>query len=82
MTLKSFGVTAGTVCTIDDEIAKVERLVEEGRIKYMPTICLEKLGNGVFKSHVLTMGTPLPELRDLLKIALGQVEDMIGKEAA
>lgn len=78
--LEGFGVTAGRVITVDDEIEIIERLVEDNRVEHMANIVLERLGNGLFKAHVATLGTPLPRVREMLKIALGAVDDMIGKE--
>jgi hypothetical protein len=78
--LESFGITAGRVITVDEEIELIERLVETHRVEHMLNLVLERAGPGTYKAHICTLGTPLPRVREMLKIALGAVDDMIGKE--
>lgn len=81
MALQPLNITAGKVITIDDEIALVEALVDSGQIENMINVALEKTATGgLYKSHLMTLGTPLPRVREMLKIALAAVDDMIGKE--
>lgn len=78
--LESFGVTAGTIVTMDDEIAKIEQLIDAGKIEHMVNLVLEPVSPGIFKIHTMTLETPLPRVREMLKVALQSVEDMIGKD--
>lgn len=72
-------------CSIDDEIEKMESLVEDDKIKHIVQVMIEKpmledKTGELMKVHVLTMGTPLKLVRDYLHVALQAVEDMIGKK--
>ena len=77
-TLKPIGLTVGTVCTVDDEIAQMERLIDQRRIDHMITVAVEKEQMGLRKVHILTMGTALGTVREALQVALGAVKDMTG----
>lgn len=78
--LRPLQISAGKVCTVDDEIAHVERLVEQNRVEHMVNLVLEDLGGGIHKAYIMTLGTPLPRVRDMLTVAQQAVDDMIGKE--
>ena len=70
---------------IDDEIEKMESLVESGNIEHIVQVMIEKpmlesKTGALMKVHVLTMGAPLNKVRDYLHVALQAVEDMIGKK--
>lgn len=75
----------GTAVNIDDEIEKMETLVESGKIQHIIQVMIEKpmvedKTGALLKVHVLTMGTPLKQVRGYLEVALKAVEDMIGKK--
>ncbi len=72
--------TQGRVITVDGEIAWIEELVEQNRINRMVNIATEQLTPEIQKVHLMTLGTPLIEVRKILKEALAGVNDMIGAE--
>lgn len=85
MTLHKLPGTKGVACSIDDEIEKMESLVEDDKIEHIVQVMIEKpmledKTATLMKVHVLTMGTPLKQVRDYLHVALQAVEDMIGKK--
>lgn len=72
--------TKGEVITVDDEIALIEAMVEANRINRMVNIATERAAPGVDLVHVMTLGTPLAEVRHILNEALAALADMIGAE--
>ncbi len=72
--------TSGRVITVEAEIAFIEKLVDSERVERMVNIATERLGPMTHAVHLMTLGTPLVEVRDILKTALGAIEDMIGPE--
>lgn len=81
MALEGFGATSGTTCTIDDEIEVLEGMIDRGEIEHVCTVSLTKpIFLGLRKNLVMSHGTPLKTLREMLKLALKQIDDMIGPE--
>lgn len=85
MTLHKLPGTKGTAVSIDDEIEKMEQLVEDNKVEHIVQVMVEKpmledKTATLMKVHVMTMGTPLKLVRDYLHVALQAVEDMIGKK--
>ncbi len=85
MTLSKLPGTKGTAVSIDDEIEKMEQLVEDNKVEHIVQVMVEKpmledKTGALLKVHVMTMGTPLKLVRDYLQVALQSVEDMIGKK--
>lgn len=72
--------TIGKVVTLEEEIDFIEKLVDEDKVYRMVNVATEKIGPGLGKIHVMTLGTPLKEVRAILKVALSSITDMIGKE--
>ena len=71
---RPFGLAKGRVCTIDEEIATIEALVEQNKIVHLPTIAVECYGE-VHKIHVLSMGTPIETLVNILEVALAMTKE-------
>lgn len=80
MKLKSLGYTNGRVISVDDEIHIIEQMMDAGRVEHIVSICLEKKAAGLYEVHTGTMGAPLPVVREMLKMSLKAIDDMIGKE--
>lgn len=80
MKLKAIGNTSTNLCTIDDEIVKLEALIESQKISQMCTVALEPVSPGVSRVHVMPMGGRLPVIRDMLFIALQEIEALIPRE--
>lgn len=68
----------GVTCTVDEEIAELERLVESGRVTRIVTVAVEPVGDGLCKTHVMPCGTQLGEAHEILSNAADQVAEMIG----
>lgn len=82
MAQQVFGTT-GMLATMDEQITKIEQMVDQGRIQYMITVAIEKPVDEQRKLspvHLLPLETPFEEVRDYLQVALAMIDDHIGKQ--
>ncbi len=70
----------GERVTVDDEIERLEQFVEAGKVEALLNVARIRHAPGVTAHVVMTMGEPLPSVRNMLRHALDCVEAMIGKE--
>lgn len=77
---KPLGFTLGKIATLDQEIAKIEALVEDKKVDYMINVIVEKIGEPYRKVHVMTLGTPLDQAESILEIALKMVKETKSKQ--
>jgi len=69
-------MTLATTVSIDAEIAILEKLIDDGKVNAIVTICLTT--DGII--HMMTQATPLPTVKIMLENCNKAVVDMIGED--
>lgn len=68
----------GGVCTVGDEAEFIMSKITSGEVVYFTDVCVVQPHGGEKTLYVLPGGTPLTVVADMLTMALGMVNKLLG----